>query len=244
MKLIITISIVLIVTGVCFGQKAGEVIITGIKEQEWLLNKHEKFASKNIVSLCIRSINYNQIDFEYIGKLESLNKLSLISVNKVDIVDCIKKLSSLKNLDTVKINHSKIKELPDNLFLLNHLEYIDLSFNKIKHIAYQKYPVTIKSLNFSNNKIKSIENIVISECEYINLSFNPLQIFPYYLSNTNGLKVLEIGNWKKRIKLKSTKITGFRDLIWLTYYLRNDMLNIRSEFFVDNPNVEVSNISW
>jgi Leucine-rich repeat (LRR) protein len=154
--------------------------------------------------------------------------------------DFIEKVSTIDQIDSLRLGSSNIKNLPSTLYKLNFLDYLNFANNKIKNIEEQQKQLVVSELDLSDNKIKSADVLGTSSIKRLDLTYNPFSAFPYCLGKVMELEVLQIGNWKKKLKINKG-IQGFENLKWLTYLISYDRMNLRNDYFINNTEFQITN---
>lgn len=157
---------------------------------------------------------------DWIGKLKTLEKMTLSGFEGETLPDSFGNLSNLKY---VSIQRSNICRIPDSIQKLKRLEYLDLSFNQLCELPdsfgeltslkqlFLRWPTknglrslpdmsemkSIKEINVENNKIESIPDWIgeLTNLEFLNISNNPVALdsFPKSLKNLTALKRFSFG---------------------------------------------------
>jgi len=240
-KLLLALSLLII--GVVNAQviKDKKVVIVGSEDLSKFYN--ELSMHDNVQTLYIGFVNYSEIDFAQLQKLKNVKSLSFSFIKKVCIEDFIEKVSTFDQIDSLRLGSSNIKNLPSTLYKLNFLDYLNFANNKIKNIEEQQKQLVAYELDLRGNKIKSADVLGTSSIKRLDLTYNPLSAFPYCLGKVMELEVLQIGNWKKKLKIKKG-IQGFENLKWLTYLISYDRMNLRNDYFINYTEFQITNLSW
>ncbi|WP_396184167.1 hypothetical protein [Flavobacterium sp.] len=229
------------------------LLIIGVVNAQTIKNKKvivgsedlSKFYSElsehhNVQTLYIGFVNYSEIDFAQLQKLKNVKSLSFSFIKKVCMEDFIEKVSTIDQIDSLRLGSSNIKNLPSTLYKLNFLDYLNFANNKIKNIEEQQKQLVVSELDLSDNKIKSADVLGTSSIKRLDLTYNPFSAFPYCLGKVMELEVLQIGNWKKKLKINKG-IQGFENLKWLTYLISYDRMNLRNDYFINNTEFQITN---
>jgi len=94
----------------------------------------------------------------------------------------------------LSLHHQALTEIPKDKILDKEVEGVDLSYNKIETLNRLAFFTKIKYLNLAINRIESLPQSLeaLRQLEYLNLSGNPLGVFPKVILTFKHLKVLKL----------------------------------------------------
>ena len=113
-------------------------------------------------------------------------------------------------IESLNLHSNKLTKIEPNIKLFKSLKQLDLSSNNIEDLSGVEGAPTIIYLNVSANRLWTLNPIMLSNLEYLNISFNNVES----ISNLTNLKKLEYldvqGNRIKSLKeftfLKNLKV--------------------------------------
>ena len=113
------------------------------------------------------------VEYNKFGDVEHLN----LSSNKIEKLPDI--ISKLINLETIDLSNNKLVEC-ENVFNIKGLREINLSKNEFVKFPVIKEKHSVEILNFSKNKIESLNKTIelLTELNDLNLSHNEIVGFP------------------------------------------------------------------
>jgi Leucine-rich repeat (LRR) protein len=124
-------------------------------------------------NLTTLELNNNSLE-KFPQEITMLDSLTVLRIEKNDIKELPKEVGQMKQLEELYLADNQLETLPDEFASLKHLVLLDL-----KHNAFQ-------GLDFASGltKLKAVEEI--------DLSYNPLWIFPVELTSIRSLKKFAI----------------------------------------------------
>ncbi len=151
-----------------------------------------------VVSLDLSNVSSHVFDYkvlklpDFIGTLESLEKLDLKFNRIKSVPNTIKNLSSLKYLN---LSYNKIRKIPADMCNLRSLEYLNLKSNKITSLPDGIGKIShLKSLNLRSNNLKNVPKTIDNLKDLKMLVLHGNQLDDFSLSfHESTLKKLELG---------------------------------------------------
>lgn len=143
---------------------------------------------------------------DYSQNEDKMNGVETLILENNNLSDSLRNFnfSFIKNL---YLNNNNLTQIDENT-LKEKLKHLDLSFNNFKNFTFYCLPLTIRSLNISNNPLREINLIAIKFLEILDLSDTEiitLEKLPKTITtlNLNSCKKL------KTVKLSDNYIVNF-----------------------------------